>query len=82
MRVFNKLHLKECYLQIELDYGSKDLTTFHTPWERWKFIRMAFIIAGDYVLTLYLFKEAGKFLVGMGIGVKVCYASSTVINDN
>ena len=42
VKVFSKVNLKEGYLQIELDDESTDLTTFHTPWVRWKFLSMPF----------------------------------------
>eukprot|EP00112_Aurelia_sp_Birch-Aquarium-sp1_P004533 Seg1514.5 transcript_id=Seg1514.5/GoldUCD/mRNA.D3Y31 product="putative protein K02A2.6" pseudo=true protein_id=Seg1514.5/GoldUCD/D3Y31 len=42
VKVFSKVDLKEGYLQIELDDESTDLTSFHTPWGRWKFLRMPF----------------------------------------
>ena len=44
VKVFSKVDLKEGYLKIELDDESIDLTTFHTPWGRWKFLRMPFSI--------------------------------------
>ena len=42
VKVFSKADLKEEYLHIELDDESTNLTTFHTPWCRWKFLRMPF----------------------------------------
>lgn len=42
VKVYSQVDLKEGYLQIEFDDISADLTTFHTPWGRWKFLRMPF----------------------------------------
>ena len=41
-KVFSKLDLKEGYLQIALDDESSMLTTFQTPWGRWRYLRMPF----------------------------------------
>ena len=42
VKVFSKVDLKEGYFQIELDDESSMLTTFHTPWRRWRYLRMPF----------------------------------------
>ena len=42
VKVFSKIDLKEGYLQIELDDESSMLTTFQTPWGRWRYLRMPF----------------------------------------
>ena len=42
VKVFSKIDLKEGYLQIELDEESSMLTTFQTPWGRWRYPRMPF----------------------------------------
>ncbi|XP_065061116.1 uncharacterized protein K02A2.6-like [Rhopilema esculentum] len=42
VKVFSKIDLKEGYLQIELDEESSMLTTFQTPWGRWRYLRMPF----------------------------------------
>ena len=41
-RVFSVLDLKTGYWQMELDKASSDLTTFMTPFGRFKFIRAPF----------------------------------------
>ena len=42
VKVFSKIDLKEGYLRIELDEESSMLTTFQTPWGRWRYLRMPF----------------------------------------
>ena len=41
-RVFSTLDLVKSFLQFELEEGSRDLTTFDTPWGRFRFTRMFF----------------------------------------
>ena len=41
-KVFSKADLKEGYLQIKLDKQSSMLTTFQTPWGRYRWLRMPF----------------------------------------
>ena len=45
VRVFSKADLSEGFLQCELDEPSSLLTTFHTPWGRYKYRRMPFGIS-------------------------------------
>ncbi|XP_070537048.1 uncharacterized protein [Ptychodera flava] len=44
-KVFSKADLKEGFLQIELDEESSLLTTFQTPWRRYRWLRMPFGIS-------------------------------------
>lgn len=44
-KVFSKADLKEGFLQVELDEESSILTTFQTPWGRYRWHRMPFGIA-------------------------------------
>ena len=48
-RFFSKFDAKSGYWQMELDKNSQDLTTFLTPWGRYKFLRapMGFVGTGD-----------------------------------
>ncbi|PIK59631.1 hypothetical protein BSL78_03427 [Apostichopus japonicus] len=45
VKVFSKCDLKEGFLQCELDESSSKLTTFQTPWGRYKYKRMPFGIS-------------------------------------
>eukprot|EP00112_Aurelia_sp_Birch-Aquarium-sp1_P011735 Seg247.5 transcript_id=Seg247.5/GoldUCD/mRNA.D3Y31 product="Retrovirus-related Pol polyprotein from transposon 297" pseudo=true protein_id=Seg247.5/GoldUCD/D3Y31 len=65
VKVFSKVDLKEGYLQIELDDDSTDLTTFHTPWGRWKFLRMPFGIKPASEHFQQRFDQALKGLTGI-----------------
>ena len=49
MKYFTTLDAKSGYWQIPLDKESQDLTTFMTPWARYKYLRspMGFIATGD-----------------------------------
>ncbi|KAK3730127.1 hypothetical protein QZH41_004833 [Actinostola sp. cb2023] len=44
-RVFSKADLKEGFLQVQLDEESSKLTTFQTPWGRYRWHRLPFGIA-------------------------------------
>ena len=44
-RMFSKLDLKDGFLQIELDEESSKLTTFQTPWSRYRWLRLPFGVA-------------------------------------
>ncbi len=44
-RMFSKLDLKDGFLQIELDEESSKLTTFQTPWGRYRWLRLPFGVA-------------------------------------
>ena len=44
-RVFTKVGLKDGFLQVELDPESSKLTTFQTPWGRYRWLRLPFGIA-------------------------------------
>ena len=44
-RVFSKADLKDGFLQIELDDESSRLTTFQTPWDRHRWLRMPYEIS-------------------------------------
>ena len=44
-KVFSKADLKDGFLQIELDEESSYLTTFQTPWGRYRYKRMPFGIS-------------------------------------
>lgn len=44
-RIFSKADLKEGFLQVELDDESSKLTTFQTPWGRYRYHRMPFGIS-------------------------------------
>ena len=50
MKYFSTLDAKHGYWQVELDEESQALTTFITPWGRYKFLRapMGFVGTGDY----------------------------------
>ena len=65
VKVFSKVDLKEGYLQIELDDESTDLTTFHTPWGRWKFLRMPFGIKPASEHFQHRFDQALEGLSGI-----------------
>ena len=65
VKVFSKVDLKEGYLQIELDDESTDLTTFHTPWRRWKFLRMPFGIKPASAHFQHRFDQALEGLIGI-----------------
>ena len=41
-KVFTKLDLKDGFLQVQLDEESSELTTFQTPWGRYRWLRMPF----------------------------------------
>ena len=41
-KVFTKVDLKDGFLQVELDDESSELTTFQTPWGRYRYLRMPF----------------------------------------
>jgi len=43
-QVFSKVDLKEGFLQVELDEESSRLTTFQTPWGRYRWDRMPLAI--------------------------------------
>ena len=45
VKVFSKADLKDGFLQIQLDQESSKLTTFQTPWGRYKYLRMPFGIS-------------------------------------
>jgi len=45
VKVFSKADLKEGFLQVQLDDESSKLTTFQTPWGRYKYHRMPFGIS-------------------------------------
>lgn len=42
VKVFSKIDLKDGFLQIQLDEESSKLTTFQTPWGRYRYLRMLF----------------------------------------
>jgi hypothetical protein len=42
VKVFSKADLREGFLQCELDDESSYLTTFHTPWGRYRYTRLPF----------------------------------------
>ena len=41
-KVFSKADLKDGFLQLELDEKSSKLTTFQSPWGRYRWLRLAF----------------------------------------
>ena len=43
--MFSKADLQEGFLQVSLDEASSRLTTFQTPWERYRWLRMPFGIS-------------------------------------
>ena len=45
VKVFSKADLKDGFLQIQLDQESSKLTTFQTPWGRYRYLRMPFGIS-------------------------------------
>ena len=45
VKVFSKADLKDGFLQIQLDEESSKLTTFQTPWGRYRYLRMPFGIS-------------------------------------
>ena len=45
VKVFSKADLKDGFLQIQLDNESSKLTTFQTPWGRYRYLRMPFGIS-------------------------------------
>ena len=45
VKVFSKADLKDGFLQIQLDEESSKLTTFQTPWGRYRYFRMPFGIS-------------------------------------
>ena len=45
VKVFSKADLKDGFLQIQLDQKSSKLTTFQTPWGRYRYLRMPFGIS-------------------------------------
>ena len=45
VKVFSKADLKDGFLQIQLDEDSSKLTTFQTPWGRYRYLRMPFGIS-------------------------------------
>lgn len=44
VKVFSKIDLKDGFLQIQLDEESSKLTTFQTPWGRYRCLRVPFRI--------------------------------------
>ena len=42
VKAFSKADLKDGFLQIQLDQKSSKLTTFQTPWDRYRYLRMPF----------------------------------------
>ena len=45
VKVFSKADLKDGFLQIQLDQKSSKLTTFQTPWGRYRYLQMPFGIS-------------------------------------
>lgn len=45
VKVFSKADLKDGFLQVQLDEDSSRLTTFQTPWGRYRYLRMPFGIS-------------------------------------
>ena len=45
VKVFSKADLKDGFLQIQLDNESSTLTSFQTPWGRYRYLRMPFVIS-------------------------------------
>ena len=45
VKVFSKADLKDGFLKIQLDEDSSKLTTFQTPWGRYRYLRMPFGIS-------------------------------------
>ena len=45
VKMFSKADLKDGFLQIQLDEESSRLTTFQTPWRRYRYLRMPFGIS-------------------------------------
>ena len=45
VKVFSKADLRDGFLQIQLDEESSKLTTFQTPWGRYRYLRMPFGIS-------------------------------------
>ena len=45
VKVFSKADIKDGFLQIQLDQESSKLTTFQTPWGRYRYLRMPFGIS-------------------------------------
>ena len=43
VKVFSKADLKDGFLQIQLDEDSSKLTTFQTPWGRYRYLRMPLV---------------------------------------
>lgn len=67
MTLFTVLDMKDGYLQVELDEESSDLTTFNTPFGRYKFLRLAFGLSSAPEVYQRMNYELFGDLPGVGI---------------
>ena len=71
-KVFTKADLKDGFLQIQLDEESSRLTTFQTPWGRYRWLRMPYEISpapecSQQHLNQYLEGVKGVYKIADGL---------------
>ena len=70
VKVFSKEDLKDGFLQIQLDEESSKLTTFQTPWGRYRYLRMPF---GISPAPGYFQRKLAQNLEGLNGAYKIAY---------
>ena len=70
VKVFSKADLKDGFLQIQLDEESSKLTTFQTPWGRYRYLRMPF---GISPAPGYFQRKLVQNLEGLNGAYKIAY---------
>ena len=70
VKVFSKADLKDGFLQIQLDEESSKLTTFQTPWGRYRYLRMPF---GISPAPGYFQRKLAQNLEGLNGAYKIAY---------
>lgn len=67
MKYFTVMDMKDGYLQVKLSQASSDLTTFNTPFGRYKFCRLAFGLSSAPEVYMRMNNEIFGDLPGIGI---------------
>ena len=70
VKVFSKADLKDGFLQIQLDEESSKLTTFQTPWGRYRYLPMLF---GISPAPGYFQRKLAQNLEGLNGAYKIAY---------
>ena len=77
VKVFSKEDLKDGFLQIQLDEESSKLTTFQTPWGRYRYLRMP---CGISLAPKYFQGKLDQYLKGLNGVYKI--ADDTLITGH